>query len=122
MAGGEKVKAVLSQESRAFSKSGASCRTTKTRTCSRNARAQEAKISTLGAVSVSTEEVQVRTLGCIVALAAAIFMTTSAADAAPSAVARACAKDIKSLCADVKPGGGKLKACVTEHYRDLSEY
>ncbi len=62
-----------------------------------------------------------RTLGCIVALAAAIFMTTSAADAAPSAVARACAKDIKSLCADVKPGGGKLKACVTEHYRDLSE-
>ena len=62
-----------------------------------------------------------RTLGYVVALAAAVFVTASAADAAPSALAKACAKDIKSVCADVKPGGGKLKACVKEHFSSLSE-
>ena len=61
-----------------------------------------------------------RTLGCIAALAAAVLMTASAAEAAPSAMAKACAKDIKSVCADVKPGGGKLKACVKDHFSDLS--
>jgi hypothetical protein len=65
-------------------------------------------------------EVQVRTFATLVALAAALFMTVSAADAAPSAMAKACAKDIKSVCADVKPGGGKLKACVKDHFSDLS--
>jgi hypothetical protein len=55
----------------------------------------------------------------IAALGAALLMA-SAAEAAPSAMAKACAKDIKSVCADVKPGGGKLKACVKEHFSDLS--
>ena len=62
-----------------------------------------------------------RTLGFIAALAAAALMAASAAEAAPSAMARACAKDVKSVCADVKPGGGKLKACMKEHYSDLSD-
>jgi len=56
----------------------------------------------------------------IAALAAALSLAAFSADAAPSAMARACAKDIKSVCADVKPGGGKLKACVKEHFSDLS--
>jgi hypothetical protein len=60
-------------------------------------------------------------LTTLVALAVAIAATASFADAAPSAVAKACAKDVKSFCADVKPGGGKLKACVKEHFPDLSE-
>jgi hypothetical protein len=56
----------------------------------------------------------------IVALATALSFGFSSAQAAPSAVAKACAKDVKSLCADVKPGGGKVKACVQEHFSDLS--
>ena len=59
-------------------------------------------------------------LATLVALAAAFTVTASIAEAAPSALAKACAKDIKSVCADVKPGGGKLKTCVKEHYSDLS--
>ncbi len=61
-----------------------------------------------------------RTLGWAAAIAAAILVTASSADAGGSAVSKACAKDIKSVCADVKPGGGKLKACVKEHFSDLS--
>ena len=40
--------------------------------------------------------------------------------AAPSALAKACAKDVKSVCGDVKPGGGKLATCMKEHFSDLS--
>jgi len=54
------------------------------------------------------------------AVVCATMLFCGAAEAAPSAMARACAKDIKSLCADVKPGGGALKACVKEHFSDLS--
>ena len=54
------------------------------------------------------------------ALGAALLLVVSAAEAAPSAMARACAKDIKSVCATVKPGGGALKACVKEHFSELS--
>ncbi len=61
-----------------------------------------------------------RILATLVALAAAFTVTASSADAAPSALAKACAKDVKSVCADVKPGGGKLKDCVKEHFSDLS--
>jgi hypothetical protein len=62
----------------------------------------------------------VKKLAFMVALCAAISVTASVADAAPSAMARACAKDIRKVCADVKPGGGALKACVKEHFADLS--
>ena len=54
------------------------------------------------------------------ALGAALLLVVSAAEAAPSAMARACAKDIKSVCATVKPGGGALKACIKEHFAELS--
>ena len=54
------------------------------------------------------------------ALGAALLLAGSAAHAAPSALARACAKDVKSVCGDVKPGGGKLAACMKEHFSDLS--
>lgn len=53
-------------------------------------------------------------------LGAAILVLAPAASAAPSALARACAKDVKSLCGRVKPGHGALKACVKEHFSALS--
>ena len=36
------------------------------------------------------------------------------------AARQACAADIKHLCGEVKPGEGRLKACVKEHFRQLS--
>ena len=53
------------------------------------------------------------------ALGAALLFAGSAYPA-PSALAKACAKDVKSVCGDVKPGGGKLAACMKEHFSDLS--
>ena len=45
---------------------------------------------------------------------------------APVAIAKdwsigACAADIKAKCADVKPGGGRIKDCVKTHAADFSE-
>ena len=54
----------------------------------------------------------------LAALCAALLTTHSAV--AASAVAKACAVDIKALCADVNPGGGALKDCVKAHFSDLS--
>jgi Cysteine rich repeat len=60
-----------------------------------------------------------RTLTCIAALGAALLMTHSAF--AASAVAKACATDIKAQCADVmKAGGAPLKDCMEKHFSDLS--
>jgi uncharacterized membrane protein len=50
----------------------------------------------------------------------AALLVASGAHAAPSPLAKACAKDVKSVCGDVKPGGGKLAACMKEHFSDLS--
>ena len=36
------------------------------------------------------------------------------------AARQACGPDIKQLCAEVKPGEGRLKACVEEHFGQLS--
>ena len=36
------------------------------------------------------------------------------------AARQACAADITQLCAEVKPGDGRLKACVKEHFGQLS--
>jgi hypothetical protein len=36
------------------------------------------------------------------------------------AARQACAADIKQLCGDVKPGDGRLKSCVKEHFGQLS--
>jgi hypothetical protein len=36
------------------------------------------------------------------------------------AARQACADDIKQLCGEVKPGEGRLKVCVKEHFGQLS--
>ena len=50
-------------------------------------------------------------LTCIAALGAAL-MLAGAVHAAPSAIAETCKADVKQFCADVKPGAGKLTACI----------
>lgn len=55
----------------------------------------------------------------VLALGAALLLP-AAGFAAPTAMGKACAKDIKTVCAGVKPGGGALKECVKTHFSDLS--
>lgn len=56
----------------------------------------------------------------VLAMGVPLLLAGGAANAAPSALAQACGKDIKSLCGNVKPGRGALKACVESHYKQLS--
>ena len=37
------------------------------------------------------------------------------------ATAKACRADIKQHCADVKPGGGRIQACMESHLADVSK-
>jgi hypothetical protein len=39
----------------------------------------------------------------------------------PSEFAKACAVDIKLQCAGVRAGEGRIRACIREHMKDLSE-
>lgn len=55
------------------------------------------------------------------AIATVLLLTTPGAMAQQRAAAKACAADIKEKCAGVQPGGGRIKACVQEHFKDLSE-
>ena len=47
---------------------------------------------------------------CVAALVTALLMTHSASAAAP--LGKACAAEIKAQCADVKPGGGRIRDCL----------
>jgi hypothetical protein len=38
-----------------------------------------------------------------------------------AAIGKACAADVKKNCAGVKPGGGRIEACMKEHVADISE-
>ena len=58
-------------------------------------------------------------LTCGAALGAALMLAGSV-HAAPSALAETCKADVKQFCADVKPGAGKLTACIKSHFEDLS--
>ena len=40
---------------------------------------------------------------------------------ASAKVTGACLSDAKALCAGVQPGGGKIRACLKTHLKDLSE-
>lgn len=52
---------------------------------------------------------------------AALSLAASNATAQSRADAGACAGDIKTQCAGVKPGDGRIRACLKEHLKDLSE-
>jgi Cysteine rich repeat len=49
-----------------------------------------------------------------------LLLTPAGAMAQQSAARQACAADIKQLCSEVKPGDGRLKACVKEHFGQLT--
>jgi hypothetical protein len=37
------------------------------------------------------------------------------------AVRKACRADVKKNCADIKPGGGRIEACLKDHFADVSD-
>jgi Cysteine rich repeat len=49
-----------------------------------------------------------------------LLLAAAEATAQQGAARQACAADIKQLCAEIKPGDGRLKACVKEHFGQLS--
>ena len=53
-------------------------------------------------------------------LASLLLLAPTGAVAQLGAARQACAADFKQLCAEVKPGEGRLKACVKEHFGQLS--
>jgi hypothetical protein len=50
----------------------------------------------------------------------ALLLAAGGAMAQQVGARQACAADIKQLCAEVKPGDGRLKTCVKEHFGQLS--
>jgi len=53
-------------------------------------------------------------------LATLTLLMPTGAMAQLGAARQACSVDLKQLCAEVKPGEGRLKACVKEHFGQLS--
>ncbi len=49
-----------------------------------------------------------------------LLLAAAEAMAQQGAARQACAADITQLCAEVKPGDGRLKACAKEHFGQLS--
>jgi hypothetical protein len=37
------------------------------------------------------------------------------------AARKACKADVKKNCADIKPGGGRIEACLKDHFADVSD-
>jgi cysteine rich repeat protein len=49
-----------------------------------------------------------------------LLLAPTGAIAQLGAARQACAADLKHVCAEVKPGEGRLKTCVKEHFAQLS--
>ncbi len=55
------------------------------------------------------------------AIAAILLLSSASAMAQQRAMTKACGDDIKAQCAGVQPGQGRIRACVKEHFKDLSQ-
>jgi hypothetical protein len=54
-------------------------------------------------------------------LALSVGMIPILAQAEPGAGRGACLRDIKTICAGVQPGGGRIRNCIREHRAELSQ-
>jgi hypothetical protein len=55
----------------------------------------------------------------VFAIGVVTLLAATSAMAQPAAI-KACAKDVKTLCAGVEPGDGRIKACIKSHFSDVS--
>jgi hypothetical protein len=53
------------------------------------------------------------------AVSVVTLLTATSGVAQPAAV-KACSQDVKTLCAGVQPGDGRIKACIKSHFSDVS--
>jgi hypothetical protein len=63
-------------------------------------------------------------LGTLLATALGLWIALPAAaeeKPAQTQAARPCAADTAKFCKDIKPGGGRVKACLAEHAKELSK-
>jgi hypothetical protein len=49
-----------------------------------------------------------------------VTLLSTTSGMAQSAAMKACGGDVKSLCAGVQPGDGRVKACIKSHFSDVS--
>jgi hypothetical protein len=51
---------------------------------------------------------------------AVVTLLPATSGMAQSAAMKACGGDVKSLCAGIQPGDGRVKACIKSHFSDVS--
>ena len=56
----------------------------------------------------------------IFAIGAIVLLSTTSSMAQQRAVARDCAADVRAACGGVEPGGGRIRACLNSHLKDLT--
>jgi cysteine rich repeat protein len=56
-----------------------------------------------------------------VALASIVLLAAGFAMAQQAAVRRACGTEIQQHCAGIRPGDGRIRACIEEHFPEFSE-
>lgn len=52
---------------------------------------------------------------------AALLALATGAHAQDGALRQACAADVRTVCAGIMPGGGRIKQCVIEKFDQLSD-
>ena len=55
------------------------------------------------------------------ALALTVGIIPTLAQAEPGAGRGACLRDIKTICAGIQPGGGRIRSCIRERHAQLSQ-
>jgi hypothetical protein len=59
-------------------------------------------------------------LKTIFAIGVVILLSVTSTIAQQRTVAKECAADVRTQCAGVQPGAGRIKACINSHLKDLT--
>ncbi len=66
-------------------------------------------------------EMENRAMRLALLLVLTVGMVPTLAQAEPGAGRGACLRDIKTICAGVQPGGGRIRDCIREHRAEFSQ-